>query len=212
MRKTQKAATQIQKVVRKLLVQVVLDKLGRSYMKKFKEETSRLIARKSEMKESEFIARCSVITGKSRVAMAKHRDRNMDIRKMSLSHKKSRHQRQLERENMALLKGTVQPARLSVFEPMAFALKRLAAAKPARYGTKTSAIISQMQNAKRALEKDLSRPDAGSRTVHAAARRGIAIIAARRLARRPKKSQNEDQLIQNTSFQTWCQLTLAPAL
>lgn len=207
LRKTHKAATYVQKFVRGLLVRVALDKPGRQILKKFKEEADRLTARRSELTESQFLAKRASIMGKSRVALAKHRDRVLDLRRMSLSHKKSRHVRQLERENRNQLKGTVQPVRTSVFEPMVFAMRRLIAIKPSRYGTKKSTILEQIQNSKRAIDKDM--PKEETRPAHAAARRGRAVIAARRLARRPKRSHNEDKLINSKSYNLWSAIALS---
>jgi len=206
LRHLNKQATYIQKFVRALLVRVTLDKPGRQMMKQFKEQMSALIAKKHELTESRFMAQQGAIAGKSRVAMAKHRDRNLDLRRMNLSHKKSRHVRQLERENRNQLKGTVQPTRLSVFEPMVFAVRRHSAVKPPRYGTRTSHILGQIINAKRALDKAI--PKQLSRRPHVTAGRGRAILAARRLARRPKKTEVEDSLVDAKCFNQWQTLAL----
>lgn len=196
-----KKAAYIQKFVRSLLVRVTLDKAGRSMMKGFKDEVNALFAKKSVLTESAFLARKAAIAGKSRVAMAKHRDKNLDLKRMNLSHKKSRHVRQLERENRNQLKGTVQPTRLSVFEPMVFAVRRHSAVKPPRYGTKKSHILGQIDNAKRALDKAI--PKLSTHRPHVTALRGRAILAARRLARRPKKTEVEDKLVNEKAFSHW---------
>merc|ERR1719421_1742192 len=100
-----KKATYIQKFMRALLVRTSLDRPGRQMVKQFKDEISALIKRKRELAESRFMAQRAAINGKCRVAMAKHRDRNVDLRRMNLSTlKKSRHVRQLERENRNQLK------------------------------------------------------------------------------------------------------------
>lgn len=201
LRMMHKKAAYIQKFVRSLLVRVTLDKAGRSMMKGFKDEVNALFAKKSVLTESAFLARKAAIAGKSRVAMAKHRDKNLDLKRMNLSHKKSRHVRQLERENRNQLKGTVQPTRLSVFEPMVFAVRRHSAVKPPRYGTKKSHILGQIDNAKRALDKAI--PKLSTHRPHVTALRGRAILAARRLARRPKKTEVEDKLVNEKAFSHW---------
>merc|ERR1719262_41045 len=175
-------------------------------MKAFKDEVTALITRKGQLTESAFLARRAAIAGKSRVAMAKHRDKNLDLRRMNLSHKKSKHVRQLERENRNQLKGTVQPTRLSVFEPMVFAVRRHSAVKPPRYGTRTSHILNQIINAKRALDKAI--PKQLSRRPHVTAVRGRAILAARRRARRPKKAEVEDSLVDAKNFNQWQSIAL----
>lgn len=202
-----KKAAYIQKFVRALLVRVTLDRAGRMMMKAFKDEVTALVTRKGQLTESAFLARRAAIAGKSRVALAKHRDRNLDLRRMNLSHKKSKHVRQLERENRNQLKGTVQPTRLSVFEPMVFAVRRHSAVKPPRYGTRGSHILSQIDNAKRALDKAI--PKQTSRRPHVTAMRGRAILAARRLARRPKKTEAEGKLVQAKGFAQWQTLALS---
>merc|ERR1719240_1726519 len=176
-------------------------------MKNFKDEAKALIDQKPTLTESRFLARQASIAGKSRVAMAKHRDRNLDLRRMNLSHKKSRHVLQLERENRNQLKGTVQPTRLSVFEPMVFAVRRHSAVKPPRYGTKKSHILGQIDNAKRALDKDM--PRQAQHRPHVTAVRGRAILAARRLARRPRKTEMEDKLVDAKAFNQWQSMALA---
>merc|ERR1719217_184218 len=196
-----KKAAYIQKFVRALLVRVTLDRAGRIMMKAFKDEVTALIAKKPQLTESAFLARRAAISGKSRVALAKHRDKNLDLKRMNLSHKKSRHVRQLERENRNQLKGTVQPTRLSVFEPMVFAVRRHSAVKPPRYGTKKSHILGQIDNARRALDKDI--PKQTTHRPHVTAVRGRAILAARRLARRPKKTEVEDALVDAKCFNQW---------
>jgi len=203
-----KKATYIQKFMRALLVRTSLDRPGRQMVKQFKDEIKALILKKRELAESRFMAQRAAINGKCRVAMAKHRDRNVDLRRMNLSTlKKSRHVRQLERENRNQLKGTVQPTRLSVFEPMVFAHRRHAAEKPPRYGTKQSHILGQITNAKRALDKEIPKPL--SHKPHVTAQRGRAILGARRLARRPKKTEVEDALVDPKCFNQWQTIALS---
>jgi hypothetical protein len=206
-RKLHKKAAYIQKFVRALLVRVTMDRAGRLMMKGFKDEVNALIAKKAFLTESAFLARRAAIAGKSRVALARHRDKNLDLRRMNLSHKKSRHVRQLERENRNQLKGTVQPTRLSVFEPMVFAVRRHSALKPSRYGTKKSHILGQIDNAKRALDKAI--PKQSIHRPHVTAKRGRAILAARRLARRPRKTEIEDKLVDAKCFNQWQSMALS---
>merc|ERR1719382_19544 len=118
MRSCHRAATCIQRHGRGLLVRVALDRPGRELMRKQKVEMAALVQQKDSMTESMYIARTANLAAKARLALHRHRERNVDMRRSNASTLKSKHTRALDKQKKMKLKGSVQPQRNSVFEPM----------------------------------------------------------------------------------------------
>merc|ERR1711920_152537 len=77
------AATMIQKYFRRFLVRNSLDRNGRELVRKQQAEMKALLAKRSTMSESQFHARTFVSSAKTRMLMAKHRDRNVDVKRVA---------------------------------------------------------------------------------------------------------------------------------
>merc|ERR1712190_289921 len=73
------------------------------------------------MDESELHATTAALAAKTRVALHRHRERNVDLHRMAAFALKAQHARDIDKQRHLALKGAVQPARLSIFEPMIFA-------------------------------------------------------------------------------------------
>jgi len=202
LRECHQSATTIQRCMRGMLVRVTLDKPGRELVRKHQVEMNAVIKKKNTMTESMYISRTAVLAAKARVAMHKHRDRNVELRRMGASTLKSKQAKALDKAKRIKLKGSIQPVRISVFEPMAYALARLDTKQVARYGAQQSKVLLQVSDARRKLERAI--PKAQSFKPHAAAKRGRAAITARRLFKKPKASQSvPEDLVDNYGFDQW---------
>jgi len=164
MRHCHDAATFVQKMVRRLLVRVSLDKPGRDIVRKFQKEMHVLLKSKESMtkldgsfsQETEFIARQAAISGHCRVQMQKQRNRNVDMRRASTGNLRSKHTRKADREKMMRLVGRTQPPRETVFEPITCAQARQQPGRlPARVGHIQSRVLKAVRNANSLLDKSL---------------------------------------------------------
>merc|ERR1712066_1104145 len=132
-------------------------------------EMKALLAKRSTMSESQFHARTFVLTAKTRMLMAKHRDRNVDVKRVASCTLKSKQTRMMAKQKQLKLKGAIQPVRESIFEPMVYAIKRaernaIAAQlaqqnavetgpKTKRLGAPVSRVLLEVANAHRALDR-----------------------------------------------------------
>merc|ERR1712139_620493 len=110
------------------------------------------------------------------------------------------------------MKGSVQPMRISEFEPMVFALAKMEPKRPPRYGAQKSKAINLTVEAKKELDKTLPRKETGVRA-HAAAKRGRAAIIARRLAKKPNLEELQSQegpLLDMDVFNQWALQVFKP--
>eukprot|EP00397_Hematodinium_sp_SG-2012_P000155 GEMP01000155.1.p1 GENE.GEMP01000155.1~~GEMP01000155.1.p1 ORF type:complete len:1693 (+),score=422.40 GEMP01000155.1:3242-8320(+) len=196
MTRLHKSAVLLQKYIRGMLIRVSLDKEGRRIAAKFKEEGLDIKATSLP----ELLAKKASLLGRTKVALHRHRERNVDIRRMVAVHGTSKHARMLRKANIEQCKGTVQPVRPSVFEPVAFAIAR-ARALPARYAVSKSAIMSLVENAKRELDKDL--PQITTK-MNVSMRRGRQIMIQRRIAKRGlTMAEPEESLLDMDKLSTW---------
>mmetsp|Transcript_22726 Transcript_22726/g.70792 ORF Transcript_22726/g.70792 Transcript_22726/m.70792 type:complete len:185 (-) Transcript_22726:186-740(-) len=146
-----------------------------------------VLAHKQRMPNGELVARTAVLAAKARVAMHGYRERNLALRLMAWTAHESPEARRVEKERRLKAKGSVQPVRLSVFEPMLFALARLRPKADTRHRLQQTRVAAEVEVARQALEQSLPRERQGLRVApaHAVAKRGHAALAARRLARKP---------------------------
>jgi len=217
LRTCHRAATLIQKNVRRLMVLVVLNAKGRALMRVQQQELTDLMKRKSGMPESTYIARSAVLAAKARMAMSKFRDSNVDIRqKLSFSIKSSKYARELDKKKKVKLKGSVQPVRESVFEPLCIALRRVAREQAARWHAKEAGSTSRVALVIRRRRQELERhyvcvqwpvvtEDRDGPKGHAAARAGRSAAAVRRMAKQPKAtaSSKPESLVDDSCFSKW---------
>jgi hypothetical protein len=178
-RQCHKAATIVQKHCRGLLVRVVLDKAGRDLVQRIREEQVALIDAKPGMPLSTFCARRASLAGDAQALLAQHRKRSLQRIRMSTTQEKQAGFG-MEKSRRLQMRGAVQPARASVFEPMTFALARLYPQRPTVAGQ--SKILKQVTTIKHDVDKSL-RGLVSSRRPHAGARRGRNAVLARQLAR-----------------------------
>lgn len=207
------AAKIIQQHVRGMLVRLTLDRPGRQVALQHQAELNEVLREKWNMPESEFFARTAVISGKARAALHRHRDHNLDLRRMAGVAQKAPQARELEKQKRLQMKGSVQPARLSVFEPMVFALKRLEPQRDPRYGAQQSRVMMQLTEARQGLERSLPAERKGIRLApsHVAAKRGRAAVAARRMAKRPVRPVVPTKgSIDEASLRHWMHVHLGP--
>lgn len=198
MRTCHESATTIQKNFRGMMVRLVSDKGGLALAKKHQAEIGELMKRKSSMAESTFIARMANATAKARIAMHKHRERLLDVKRMSVPTLRYKQTRATEKPRKLAAKGSVQAARGTVFEPVVTAQKKLN-----RGGTRLGAqsrVLAQLNTAKRAFDRSI--PQERTFEPHVAARRGRNAVAARRLAKRPVRDK-EEGVIDNGMFEQW---------
>ncbi|CAE8684011.1 unnamed protein product [Polarella glacialis] len=172
-----RSAIVIQRHVRGSLLRVTLDKPGRALALRYRGEMKALVEERSEMPQTEWFARTAVLAAKARVDMHRHRQRNLDLRRMTGPGSQSLQARAQERARRLRYKGAIQPARESIFEPLIFALARLDAPEVARYGVRTSRVLQQVQVHRKALERSL--PQIKALKEHAASKRGRAAVRIR---------------------------------
>lgn len=180
---------------------------GLELIKQNQAELNAAMHRKSEQTDTFYTAQIAAIIGKARVAMHKHRNRNLETLRMNTFSLRSKNMRAVDKQNKLKMKGTLQPERLSVFEPFATALKRLEPSQPGRQGAQQSRVLAQVSKARRAVER--SNPRTNTFPPHAAARRGRAALAARRLAKRPKTMASTEGIVDNDQFALWMKKSFA---
>jgi hypothetical protein len=145
---------------------------------------NKLLKEKSSMSETLYVAKTAALGGKLRAILGKQRDLNIDMRRMPLHAVNTSAAHQIDKAKRMTMKGSVQPMRISEFEPMVFALAKMDAKLPARYGARKSKVLDLVIETKKELDKTLPRDSA--RRPHAGAKRGRAAIIARRLSKKSK--------------------------
>jgi len=207
----QHAAVVIQRFARGLLVRGSLDRQGRQLARQFQQEMAEVLQQKREMSETEFLARTAAVAGKARVALHKHREKTYALRQMTGYQMKAAHARELDKRKKLAMKGKWQPARLSVFEPMVVALARLDPPRDARYGAQQSRVMMQVTESRKALERSLPQERKVVRFApsHAAAKRGRAAVAARRLVKKPVRIEPKQVSVNEAQLRHWMALHLA---
>jgi hypothetical protein len=198
------SATFIQKIVRASQVRVVFDEEGRDVARSFQTQANELMKMKGSMSETQFIARMDALVGKMRSKLHAHRENNIQQRRMQNMAVAS----PLDKARLMAIKGSVQPMRISEFEPMVFTLAKMQPTLPPRYGAQRSRVLSMVYVAKKELEKTL--PREAFRRVHAAAKRGRAAVIARRLSKKPKLNQGDAGVVDRDFFLDWAQKQFEP--
>merc|ERR1711904_136966 len=127
---------------------------------------------------------------------------------MALFTMRDKDQRRMDRARLMEMKGSVQPMRISEFEPMVFALAKMEPKLPARYGAQRSKVLSLVYTAKKGLEKTL--PRVAFRRAHAAAKRGRAAVIARRIGKKPKLHEGEAGHVDVDFFKDWLKKKFEP--
>jgi len=182
-----KAATDIQRCARGLLVRAVLDKNGRELVRRHRADQVAFMRQKKQMSESTHVAKLASMAAKARIELHRHRERRVELLAIGSFSVKSRHARALDKQRRLRARGSIQPVRLTVFEPMNFAIARMEPRHPWR-GTRASRVLLQVRDLNRALDRTLTNEDSTER-VHTALQRGRAALVARRLAKRPRGAQ-----------------------
>mmetsp|Transcript_133457 Transcript_133457/g.231981 ORF Transcript_133457/g.231981 Transcript_133457/m.231981 type:complete len:1798 (+) Transcript_133457:140-5533(+) len=178
------SATTIQRFVKGQLIRAVLDKPGRDLARRFQNEMNQLIRSQEAYTETRYAALTAALAGKTRVAMHKHRVRNVDLQRNRSFSLRSKHTRKTDRAKKMAAKGHVQPVRETYFEPLVFASARLEPPLPPRMGGQRSRVLNTAALVHRQLDSTL--PKATPGVPHAIAKRGREAIIARRLAKKAK--------------------------
>jgi hypothetical protein len=204
LRRCHASATFIQKIVRATKVRLVLDREGRNIARGLQQEMNELIRDKKDLTETEYIARTAAVAGKNRGNLARHREMNIDMRRMPLYSVSSTHAHQLDKAQRMSMRGAVQPMRISEFEPMVFALAKMEPKLPPRYGAQRSKVLHLVVESKKDLDKTLPR-ESVHRRPHAGAKRGRNAIVARRLAKKPKLAElrGADPVLNEEDLSRW---------
>jgi len=202
------AAREIQRYLRGLLIRRALDAAGRDLVRQGQAAINEILRQRDDMDESELHATTAALAAKTRVALHRHRERNVDLHRMAAFALKAQHARDIDKQRHLALKGAVQPARLSIFEPMIFATARLEPRMHVRYGAKQSRVLMQVAEARKSLERSLPPERRVMRVVtsHAAAKRGRAAVAARRQAKKPVSTapkQHDDADTDEAHLRLW---------
>jgi hypothetical protein len=197
------SATFIQKHVRGLLVRSVLgDKAGREIHKRFKRQLTNLMETKSDLEESDYHAQVSALMGRMREQLHEHREKDVDIRRMTVFSLRSNLRIREDKERRLKMKGAIQPARVSVFEPMAITLRNL---EPKKLSLEShSRIMVEILKRKKVLDQSI--PKEAKNKAHIAARRGRAAVYMRSLARKPKEEKQVatmESLVEDSMYDDW---------
>jgi len=184
------AACKIQRFTRGMLVRWSLDKIGRDMARRSQEELIAVMQRKSQMAESLYVATTAALAARARVALHQHRQRNIEKHRMESTSSRPTTARQLDKQKRLRMKGAIQPARESVFEPMIFALMRLdpRISASAKYGSRHSRILPQIEDARRKLNRYLPPKSQRVAPFHASSKRGRAAVTALRLAKKAPRT------------------------
>lgn len=201
LRDCNKAATEIQRFARGMLVRMVLDRPGRELSRRQQVEINAVTKQKNDMTESMFISRMASVAAKARLALHKHRERNVELRRMAASTLKSKDARLLDKRKKMKMKGTFQIQRSSIWQPVVFALKErqheLSKVKvKAQHGAAKSQVLTMVMAVNRGMDRI-------ERKVHAAARRAAVARTARRLAKIPEVTVPKDHLINDQELDRW---------
>merc|ERR1712166_491558 len=130
------------------------------------------------------------------------------MRRMPLMAVNTAQGHQMDKAKRMSMKGSVQPMRLSEFEPMVFALAKMEPKLAPRYGAQRSRVLDLVIETKKDLEKSLPRESA--RRPHAGAKRGRAAIIARRLGRKPKLPEACGPMIDDDLINAWANQQFEP--
>jgi len=198
-RRCHKMATVIQKFIRAFLVRAVFDKEGKKMASKYKVEMKMALA---ECKtEQELTAVRDEQLQRIAVGMHRHRERNVDLKRMAGMQGKSRHTRMQNKANRDQAKGSRQPARDTVFEPMTAAYNRLRA-MPARYNVGKTKIMASVEHARRGLNKDIPQLSV-SMNKSILTRRGRQILLIKRQLKRSEITETEDTIMDLDDLSRW---------
>lgn len=198
-----KAALKIQRFGRGMLTRVLLDRSGRELARRQQAELTALSKQKGDMPESMFIARMANLAAKARIAMHRHRERNVDLRRMAASTLKSRDARLLDKRKKMKLKGSFQVQRCSIWQPVSAALKeRDTKGTRPMYGTIMSIVLMLATSVTRSMTRQ-------HRRLHPAAKRGAAARTAKRLAKVPEVTVPKDSLINDNDLERWMNRQIA---
>lgn len=225
LRKCHTSATLIQKTFRRMLVRLVMNEKGRALMRQLQEEISQVTRQQSEMSISLYIAKTAQMVGKAKVAVSKFREQNVNVRRAHSFSVKSAVARKLDKQKKLKLKGSVQPVRVSMFEPMFIARRRIAeaaaqqaaasaGAKAGGYGARQSKVGQAVRQHRAKLERHLGLSEgfAARDAVpsHAASRAGRRALFARQVAKAPKLSASAkpESLVDDSAFSKWMAATL----
>merc|ERR1712070_925576 len=161
------------------------------------------------MSETLYVARTAALAGKLRSNLAKQRDVELDMRRMPLMAVGTTPASQIDKARRMAMKGSVQPMRISEFEPMVFALAKMEPKLAPRYGAQKSRVLDLLIETKKELDKTLPREQA--RIPHAGAKRGRAAIIARRLGKKPKLlDQDSSNSFVEDHFNRWADQQFDP--
>jgi len=202
------SATYIQKMVRATCVRLALDREGREIAREYQQEMNLLLKQKGTFGETEYISKTATLGGKLRAKLARHREMNIDMRRMPLHAVSSTQAHKLDKAKRMSMKGSVQPMRISECEPMVFALAKMEPKLPARYGAQRSRVLNMTMAAKKELDKTLPRET--TRRHHAGAKRGAAAIIARRLAKRFKLGGDKGSMLDEDLLNRWADQQFEP--
>jgi len=191
------SATYIQKIVRATLVRLVLNQQSRELARSFQLEMNTLLNQKSSMTQTLYVAKTAALSGKLRANLAKQRDVDVDMRRMTQATASD----PIDKAKRIAMKGSVQPMRISEFEPMVFALAKMEPKLAARYGAQRSKVLDLVTQTKKELDKTL--PRESTRRPHAGAKRGRAAIIARRLGKKPKLPEACGPMIEDDLINQW---------
>lgn len=215
LRKCHQSATLIQKNARRMLVLVFLNKKGRELLRQQRQEMRELEATRASMTDARYIAKSAVTMAKFRMALAKFRDVNVEVRRNAGFSIKSSAARKLDKQKKLKLRGMCQPVRISIFEPISFAHRRMhekTVKKPARYGATVSKVQQAVRKIRMDLERSLALETEGDRKVrdrplrsHAAAAAGRRAKKVRRQIKQPKlhAASKVQSIVDTSAFDQW---------
>jgi len=188
---------------------MVLGKENREEVVRYQALMTKLLKEKETMEPTMYVARTAALSGKLRSYLAKQRDIDIDMRRMPLFSLSSTQGHQIDKARRMAMKGSVQPMRLSEFEPMVFALAKMEPKLAPRYGAQRSRVLALCHETKKELDKTLPREQA--RIPHAGAKRGRAAIIARRLGKKPKLlDQDSSNAFVEDHFNRWADQQFDP--
>jgi hypothetical protein len=201
------AAVFIQKYFRGLLVRTVFGhKTGRELLKKIRGQANELMTKRPSMTEEAYTAKMAAFWGRVRNELHKCRVKNVEMRRMQLYSLRSSLRKASDKEKKLKALGSVQPARNSVFEPLASAARRKSREEnEATKFPKNSRVMIQVLAEKKNLDRTMPQETTNIHP-HAAAKRGQAAIIARRFAKKPPAESEKTAAtkpIDETFFSKW---------
>lgn len=206
LRRCHEAAMNIQRFGRGMLVRMMLDRSGRELVRKKQEEFTALLKQRDTLGESMYIAQSALLAAKTSIAMHKHRERNIELRRLASFTMKSKQARVMDKARRLKNRGAIQAARSSVFEPIVVAERRSQRREP-RYGATRSTVQEAVQAARRSMDRmtkvEVEKGNGKTKKLHKAARAGQAAMAARRLARHPEVNAPKEAVLDDLLFSSW---------